>query len=153
MSAIEQLIALDEENDKQRQKELYRHGLSFDEGRPIYQQPVNLAHFADEDSPEVFEEMVTNIEGLHPDPEIVKLAAEFKQIQRDIDRRSNGYLKELEQEEVAKTIEKLKQEIERLNKQIEQKEESINQRRVSLQSLHSEVEQYETYVKTHSKTL
>lgn len=76
MSAIDQLIGLDEESSKQRQKELYRHDLSFDEGRPIYQQPINLAHFVDDE--EAFEEMVTNIEELHPDPEVKRLASEFK---------------------------------------------------------------------------
>lgn len=147
MSAIDQLIGLDEESNRRRQKELYRHDLSFDEGRPIYQQPINLAHFVDDSNEEVFEEMVANIEGLHPDPEVKQLAGEFRLLQNSIDRCSDGYLEELEKEEVAKTIDDLRKEIEQLNAAIEQKEESVNRGKVELQSLLDEVHQYEVYLK------
>ena len=40
----------------------------------------------------MFEELVNNIEGLHPDPEVNKLIHEYKESQLQIDRMNQGYL-------------------------------------------------------------
>ena len=87
---------MDSQKDKIRQKQLYGNDLKFDENRPIYQHPINLAHFTDEKYEEVFETMVNNIEDLYPDPETKQLLKQYKQIQLQIDKTNEGYLYELQ---------------------------------------------------------